>query len=241
MSDETKRKEFDTYGATKEQMGMGGGGGRSRGAEGFNQSWSYQSTVDPEELFRKIFGDQGFKSNFEDFAESQYGFGSSKEVTMRLTFQEAAKGVQKDVNVNIIDSCPKCHGSRAEPGTKATTCQYCNGTGMETISTGPFIMRSTCRACHGTKSFIRFKCTECEGSGQTVQRKKVRVPVPAGVEDGQTVRMPLGRKEIFITFRVDKSDYFRYRKRDSLLYKTLDVLTIGLVLIAVYKIFKITF
>ncbi|XP_046394015.1 protein tumorous imaginal discs, mitochondrial-like isoform X2 [Ischnura elegans] len=220
LSDENKRKQYDAWGATSEQMGMGGGhpGGDPRaGAGGFNaQSWQFHSSVDPEELFRKIFGDAGFKqgmNDFEEYAESTFGFGGAQEVIMNLTFSQAARGVNKDVHLNVVDTCPKCCGSRSEPGTKAVKCQYCNGTGMETISTGPFVMRSTCRYCHGTRMYIKFPCSECEGKGQTVQRKKVTVPVPAGVENGQTVRMPIGnRKEVFITFKVEKSDYF---KRDG--------------------------
>ncbi|KAJ9590760.1 hypothetical protein L9F63_016276 [Diploptera punctata] len=215
LSDDNKRKQYDSWGTTSEQMGMGGGGG-GMGASGqnFNQHWQFRSTIDPEELFRKIFGDAGFKtggfaSDFEDFAESSFGFGAAQEVIMNLTFTQAAAGVNKDIKVNVVDTCPKCNGSRAEPGTKAVKCSYCNGTGMETLSTGPFVMRSTCRYCQGTRMYIKFPCQECEGKGSTVQRKKVTVPVPAGVEDGQTVRMPIGRKEVFITFRVDKSDYFR--------------------------------
>lgn len=73
---------------------------------------------------------------------------------------------------------------------------------QETISTGPFVMRSTCRHCYGARVLIKTPCMECQGKGKTVQRKKIVVPVPAGVEDGQTVRMPVGKKEIFITFRV---------------------------------------
>ena len=117
--------------------------------------------------------------------------------------------VNQDINVNIVDTCPKCSGSRCEPGTKPGLCQYCNGTGMETISTGPFVMRSTCRYCQGTRQFIKYPCLECEGKGQTVQRKKVTVPVPAGIENGQTVRMQFGRKELFVIFRVEPSKQFR--------------------------------
>ena len=88
LSDETKRKEYDTWGATSEQMGMGGGGpsagARSQDTRDFN--WNFKSTVNPEELFRKIFGDAGFKSggfsDFEDFAESKYGFGAAQEVNL---------------------------------------------------------------------------------------------------------------------------------------------------------------
>ncbi|XP_046742231.1 protein tumorous imaginal discs, mitochondrial isoform X1 [Diprion similis] len=212
LSDETKRKEFDTWGATSEQMGMGGGGQR-QGAQDFGQNWQFRSSVNPEELFRKIFGEAGFQTGgfneYEDFAESNFGFGASQEVIMNLTFSQAARGVNKDVNLNVVDTCPKCSGTRCELGTKAVRCQHCNGTGMETISTGPFVMRSTCRFCQGSRMYIKYPCGECEGKGQTVQRKKVTVPVPAGVEDGQTVRMAVGNKEVFITFRVEKSKYFR--------------------------------
>ncbi|XP_017753384.1 PREDICTED: protein tumorous imaginal discs, mitochondrial-like isoform X1 [Eufriesea mexicana] len=211
LSDDNKRKEYDTWGATSEQMGMNQGSGEH--VKDFGQSWQFRSSINPEELFRKIFGQAGFQTNifndFEDFQESSYGFGAAQEVIMNLTFSQAARGVNKEVQLNVIDTCPKCRGSRSELGKKAVRCQYCNGTGMETISTGPFVMRSTCRYCNGTKMFIKYPCMECEGKGQTVQRKKVTVPVPAGVEDGQTIRMAVGNKEVFITFRVEKSKYFR--------------------------------
>ncbi|CAH1634899.1 unnamed protein product [Spodoptera littoralis] len=207
LSDENKRKQYDTFGTTADDMGMGGG---PTGADGFTHQWQYKSTIDPEELFRKIFGDAGFKSEaFSDFAESKFGFGAAQEVVVNLRFTEAARGVTKDINVNVVDTCTKCQGSRCEPGTKAIKCTYCNGTGMETFSRGPFVMRSTCRHCHGTRMLIKFPCVECEGKGQSVQRKKVKVPVPAGVEDGQTVRMAVGNNsEIFVTFKVEKSNYF---------------------------------
>lgn len=99
---------------------------------------------------------------------------------MNLTFSQAAKGVNKDITLNVVDICPKCRGSRCEAGHRPTKCPYCNGTGMETITTGPFIMRSTCRRCMGSKMHISKPCHECEGKGSTVQRKTVTVPVPAG-------------------------------------------------------------
>lgn len=211
LSDDTKRREFDTYGQTSENMGRQGGGGfGGQGPQGFSQNWQFRSTIDPEELFRKIFGEGNFRSNsFDDFAESQFGFGRSQEMVMDLSFAQAARGINKDINVNVVDTCNKCNGSKCEPGTKPGKCQYCNGTGMETISTGPFVMRSTCRYCQGTRQYIKYPCAECEGKGQTVQRKKVTVPVPAGIENGQTVRMQVGKKELFITFRVEPSKYFR--------------------------------
>ncbi|XP_055704480.1 protein tumorous imaginal discs, mitochondrial-like isoform X2 [Phlebotomus papatasi] len=207
LSDDTKRREYDTFGQTSEQMGRAGGA--AHGPQGFSQHWQFRSTIDPEELFRKIFGEGGFRPGHDDFAESQFGFGAAQEIIVKLTFAQAARGVNKDLDVNVVDTCPKCRGSRCEPGTKPGRCQYCNGTGMETISTGPFVMRSTCRYCQGTRQYIKFPCVECDAKGQTVQRRRITVPVPAGVEDGQTVRMGVGNKELFITFRVEKSNYFR--------------------------------
>ncbi|KAH8272851.1 hypothetical protein KR018_004766, partial [Drosophila ironensis] len=216
LSDDQKRREYDTYGQTAENMGRQGGGGfpgggfGGSGPEGFSQSWQFRSSIDPEELFRKIFGEGNFRTNsFDDFADSKFGYGQAQEMVMDLSFAQAARGVNKDVNVNVVDQCPKCAGSKCEPGTKPGRCQYCNGTGFETVSTGPFVMRSTCRYCQGTRQHIKYPCSECEGKGRTVQRRKVTVPVPAGIENGQTVRMQVGNKELFVTFRVEKSDYFR--------------------------------
>ncbi|KAK5643993.1 hypothetical protein RI129_007838 [Pyrocoelia pectoralis] len=207
LGDDTKRKQYDTWGSTAEQMGNMGGSGRN--AQGFSQQWNYQSSIDPEELFRKIFGESGFgRSTFDDFAESSFGFGGAKEAMIRLTFTQAARGTTKDINVNVVDTCNKCNGSRCEPGTKAVRCTFCNGTGFESISKGPFIMSSTCRYCQGTRMYIKYKCEECEGKGSTVQRKTVTVPVPAGIDDGQTIRMTVGKDELFVTFKVEKSKYF---------------------------------
>ncbi|XP_077130738.1 dnaJ homolog subfamily A member 3, mitochondrial isoform X2 [Ranitomeya variabilis] len=196
LSDEVKRKQYDAYGTADFAAGAGGGG---------QQYWRGGPTVDPEELFRRIFG---------EFSGSPFGdlnnmFDQPQEYIMDLTFNQAAKGVNKEMSVNITDTCERCNGKGNEPGTKLQHCHYCNGTGMETINTGPFVMRSTCRRCSGKGTTMTNPCLSCHGSGQTKQKKSVTVPVPAGIEDGQTVRMPVGRKEIFITFRVQKSPIFR--------------------------------
>ncbi|XP_066496589.1 dnaJ homolog subfamily A member 3, mitochondrial [Tiliqua scincoides] len=196
LGDEVKRKQYDTYGTAGFDPGSAGSG---------QQYWRGGSTVDPEELFRKIFGEFS-GSPFGDFHTV---FDQPQEYIMELTFTQAAKGVNKDIMVHINDACQRCDGKGHEPGTKVQHCHYCNGTGMETINTGPFVMRSTCRRCGGRGSVITTPCVLCRGSGQTKQKKTVTVPVPAGVEDGQTVRMPVGKKEIFITFRVQKSPVFR--------------------------------
>nr|AAK11223.1 tumorous imaginal discs protein Tid56-like protein short form [Mus musculus] len=145
LSDEVKRKQYDAYGSA------GFDPGTSSSGQGY---WRGGPSVDPEELFRKIFG---------EFSSSPFG-----------DFQ------------NVFDQPQE-----------------------ETINTGPFVMRSTCRRCGGRGSIITNPCVVCRGAGQAKQKKRVTIPVPAGVEDGQTVRMPVGKREIFVTFRVQKSPVFR--------------------------------
>lgn len=196
LSDEVKRKQYDTYGSA------GFDPGASSSGQGY---WRGGPSVDPEELFRKIFGE--FSSS--PFGDFQNVFDQPQEYIMELTFNQAAKGVNKEFTVNIMDTCERCDGKGNEPGTKVQHCHYCGGSGMETINTGPFVMRSTCRRCGGRGSIITNPCVVCRGAGQAKQKKRVTIPVPAGVEDGQTVRMPVGKREIFVTFRVQKSPVFR--------------------------------
>ncbi|KAI5754521.1 hypothetical protein M8J77_009208 [Diaphorina citri] len=208
LSDDTKRSQYDQFGATSEQMGREGMGGAGNFG---SANWNFHSTIDPEELFRNIFGQTGgFGGSQEGGFSEGFGFSQPQEIIMKLTFTQAARGVNKDVVLKIMDTCTRCHGEKCEPGTKAQKCHYCNGTGLETISTGPFVMRSTCRYCKGSRNLIKNPCTTCDGKGQFAQRQTITVPVPAGVEDGQTVRMNVGKskKEIYITFRVEKSDIF---------------------------------
>lgn len=80
----------------------------------------------------------------------------------------------------MVTNCPHCQGSRAEPGTDKSTCPSCRGTGTENMNTGPFLLRSVCRRCHGTGTIIRHPCRECEGKGRIVGRKRVNVSIPAG-------------------------------------------------------------
>ncbi|KAM6972415.1 dnaJ homolog subfamily A member 3, mitochondrial-like [Aplochiton taeniatus] len=202
LSDEVKRKQYDTYGAAGFDPSRGGGGGA--GQQQYYRAGG--ASVDPEELFRKIFGEFTGSRGFGDFNSM---FEQRPEYMMELTFAQAAKGVTKEITINLDDACQRCDGKGSEPGTKVTHCNYCNGTGMESINTGPFVMRSSCRRCGGRGSIISTPCVLCRGSGQTKQRQTVSVPVPAGVEDGQTVRMPVGKKEILVTFRVQRSPVFR--------------------------------
>lgn len=213
LSDTSKRNYYDQTGSTSSSSGSGPDPFSYGAGPG-----GYHSSIDPEELFRKIFGtdfSRG-KNPFVDFefAESAFGGSATSEVVLNLSFKEAARGCVKPVTAQVIDTCEVCSGSRCAPGYKASRCTYCNGTGMETVSTGPFVMRSTCRMCHGTRMYIKHPCPRCEGKGSTLQRKTAEVNVPAGIEDGQTMRVTMGNRELFITFKVAKSEYFRREGAD---------------------------
>ncbi|BHF63393.1 DnaJ sub A member 3, mitochondrial [Sparganum proliferum] len=210
LGDEEKRRAYDSFG----QSAPGGFSSDSQ-SQGFGQ----YSHVDPEELFRRIFKDSEFAfkewtSGDRNFAESIFGFNRSREVVVNLTFEEAARGVTKEIVTNIVVVCPTCEGSRCQPGTGTMACPNCRGTGTETVSTGPFVMRSTCRRCQGTGSVVRYPCRACEGTGQTVGRQQVKIAIPPGVEDGQMLRVSVGDarrapQELFVTVRVDSSRLFR--------------------------------
>lgn len=205
LSDEVKRKQYDTYGAAGFDPGRAGAG---------QQQQYYRAgttNIDPEALFRKIFGEFSGGINFGDINSM---FEQRPEFVMELTFNEAAKGANKNLSVNLDDDCPRCGGNGNEPGTKVSLCNFCNGTGMESINTGPFVMRSACRRCGGKGRLIYTPCVVCRGSGQTKKRQTVSVPVPSGVENNQRVRMSVGSKEIFITFRVQRSPVFRRNGAD---------------------------
>ncbi|CAF4058654.1 unnamed protein product [Rotaria sp. Silwood2] len=224
LSDETKRKTYDAYGMGGDPFSSGQESypGSSSGARptdrrqgDFRGYEYYQAQVDPEELFRKIFGDAFSRAGFgnhewmDEPDENQFGKQGITQLALDLTFQEAVRGCNKDVNVRIVDVCPTCKGTRCAVGTQPQPCRTCNGTGMETIETGPFFLRATCRTCHGRRETIAKPCYECSGKGKTIQKKFTTIPIPAGVEDGQVMRVNLGVSELFVTFRVKPSEKFR--------------------------------
>ena len=114
LSDESKRKQYDAFGAAGSEAG-----GPFGGAGGFGNAWNFQSTMNAEDLFRTIFGDKaGAAGGGDPFASNNpFDFGQPQEYQMKLTFLEAAKGMDKELNVKVMDSCPTCRGTGSQHGT----------------------------------------------------------------------------------------------------------------------------
>jgi len=205
LGDEEKRRNYDTFGETA-SSGFGGGQDPFRGA-----SQGFQANIDPEELFRRMFGDFNMNVNTDqnDFHESFYGRAANKAVVVRLSFSEAARGLTKSLKLNVIDTCIKCKGTRTIKGTKTVRCHYCHGSGMETVSTGPFVMRQTCRYCGGARVLNPNPCDACNGKGKSVQQRKININIPAGIKDGQTLRVSVNGEEVFVEIKVASSSLFR--------------------------------
>lgn len=133
LSDDAKRKQYDAYGSA----GPTGANGfdpdaNNPFASGRTGFQGFHSTIDPEELFKRVFGDLGFDM-FKDrtgdfgFQETEWGSSASQEVHLKLTFLEAANGCTKKVDINVVDTCPRCHGSKSAEGHKPVRCPFCEG------------------------------------------------------------------------------------------------------------------
>ncbi|CAI4230595.1 unnamed protein product [Auanema sp. JU1783] len=211
LSDDTKRQQYDTFGSNP----AGGAGFGAQGGPG--GGWSHHN-VDVNEVFRKAFGfNMGGGGGMSwDFAESQFGHGHSEEVIMNISFEEAVKGAQKTVLINVVDDCLSCKGSQVQPGYKKVSCPYCNGSGMVSGRLqGGFIYQTACNRCMGSGHYNKNPCHECEGKGQTVQRKSVSFNIPPGTSDKNEIRINHGKTAIYVRFNVRPSTIFK-REHDDI-------------------------
>lgn len=119
--------------------------------------------------------------------------GANLRTSVRITFEEAVFGIEKELELTLKDECASCHGSGAKPGTSPETCQKCGGKGQIVFTQQSFFgtVRNvqTCPECNGTGKVIKDKCTDCHGSGYIANRKKIKVSIPAGIDNGQSVRI----------------------------------------------------
>lgn len=188
LSDPTKRSQYDQFGKSFNGA-TGQGGNYSQGFGGFdfgNFTQGYGGFEDAFDIFSDIFGGGTSK-------QSRRERGVDLEMELTLTFEEAVFGTEKEVKIEKKDICPRCQGSAAEPGSKISTCPKCHGTGqirsMRRTIFGQLSQVATCDRCEGSGKIAETPCTECSGSGTKRRLKTLRVKVPAGVEDGQRIRI----------------------------------------------------
>ncbi len=191
LSDADKRAAYDRFGHAAFGPGARAGAGHGAGG-GFH---------DPFDIFREVFGGGagGGGTIFDDFFEQAFGGGraggrggggrgNDLRYDMEIDFEEAARGVEKEVAFNVLDTCPECAGKGAAEGAKVETCPTCQGRGQVAHSRGFFTVASTCPRCNGSGQTVSNPCKKCGGEGRTQQRRKIKVRIPAGVETGARLR-----------------------------------------------------
>ena len=185
LSDPDKRRQYDQFGHAAFEGGAGGAGGF--GGFDFNGA-------DFSDIFGDIFGDLfGGGGRRGGRANNGPMKGSNIRKSIRITFEEAVFGCEKELDLVLKDPCSTCNGTGAKPGTSPETCPKCGGKGQVVYTSQSFFGTvqnvQTCPNCGGSGTVIKEKCTSCSGTGFTSSRKKIQVSIPAGIDNGQSVRI----------------------------------------------------
>lgn len=209
LSDPEKKQKYDAYGSAAFENG---GAGFNGGFGGFGDIFS--------DLFGDIFN-QGYGNNAKRPIK-----GDDIQQVVNLTFQEAAFGTSKEIQVRREVECHVCHGSKAEEGSETHTCPDCHGQGMvnevSRTAFGTMSRTVTCSKCHGTGEIIENPCKNCKGTGKEYKSEKIKIDIPSGVEDKNVIRLsgkgnvgenggPFG--DLYVVLRVANHEIF---KRDGL-------------------------
>jgi len=184
LSDDQKRKNYDQFGSADGPTGFGGGNG---GFGGFDFSGGFSDLGD---IFGQMFGFGGRRGGNSANAPQR---GADIEMRVNISFEEAAFGVKKKLNVTANKTCESCHGTGAKSGTAFETCNACHGTGRVTSVQNTMFGRvqteSTCGACHGTGKIIKEQCPDCHGKGYNRVTTEVEIDIPGGVDNGEILRV----------------------------------------------------
>jgi molecular chaperone DnaJ len=187
LGDEVKRKEYDEVRAMGPMSGMGGRGGP--GGFTFNVE-DMGGAGGLGDLFGSVFG-RGGPARGRSGAASGVGPRRGSDITAQLTvdFKDAVHGITTTLYLTTDAQCSTCHGSGAKPGTSPVTCSACGGRGVVDDNQGMFSFSSPCRVCGGQGSRIEDPCPTCRGTGVEQRQREVKTRIPAGVKDGQTIRL----------------------------------------------------
>ncbi len=224
LSDESKRRMYDQYGESAFAAGGPGGPG------GFGGSGGFSSMEEALRTFMGAFGGGGGSGSAggDGIFDSIFGFetggggsfaqqGASKKTTVTISFSEAAKGVEKELFITNNIACSACDGSGAKSKSDISTCSSCGGSGHVHHNRGFFSMTSTCPDCHGAGKIITKPCSECHGAGKVKKKRKVKIPIPPGVDNGMRLKMggygdagenggPPG--DLYVSVQVKEDEFF---------------------------------
>jgi molecular chaperone DnaJ len=213
LSDPEKRARYDRFG--KEGLGNMGGG-------------FHDYTADFSDIFEEIFGGFGFSTGRRSRNSPRRGRDLQMQVT--LTFEEAVFGVEKEIEFQREETCSRCNGSGAEPGTTPIRCSTCNGQGevrqVRQTFLGQMVQATTCPTCNGRGETISSPCNTCQGSGLERKTVKKKIQIPAGVDGGTQIRLageggpgifggPNG--SLFLILDVRSHKFFKRRENDIIL------------------------
>lgn len=221
LSDSEKRAIYDRFG--------------KEGPPGFG-GFDFGGMRDPFDIFAEVFGNLGGFGGFGRSGRSGPRRGGDVRTGLELSFEEAIFGAEKEVEVQRYDTCTACGGSGAEAGTSPERCPECNGSGqtrqVQHTLLGSFVNIGTCNRCRGAGSIVKTPCKECQGSGRVFGHRRIQVSVPAGVDDGITIRLsgqgepgdlggPSGN--LYITLNVKPHAFFKRRNNDIILEMKVNV------------------
>ncbi len=181
LSDPEKKARYDQFGTADFD-----GSGFGAGAGGFG-GFDFSDIGGFGDIFDSFFGGGGGSSARNNGPRR----GADIEYTIRLTFEEAIKGVEKEISITRSENCESCHGTGAKAGTTPKTCPTCHGTGQIRVQRqtplGSFVSTTTCDQCHGTGKVIEEPCETCKGKGKVRKHRKIKVNIPAGVDTGNVI------------------------------------------------------
>ena len=230
LSDPKKRQMYDQFG-TVDPQGFGGGAGgpfgggnyysySSSGFNGFNGFDGFADFGDLGDIFSSFFGGSSRTSSSRQQTRGPRK-GADLNLSMEISFEEAFLGVEKEISITRPETCNVCNGSGARPGTTVTKCPTCHGTGtikqVQNTILGQMQTTRTCTTCHGTGEVIKEPCENCKGKGTVRKQPRIKVKIPAGIDDKQTVVLrgegepgekggPKG--DLYITVKVRKSSVY---------------------------------
>ena len=197
LSNPQKRKMYDQFG-TADPQGFGGGAGGPFGggyysytSSGFDGFDGFSDFGDLGDIFSSFFGG-GARTGTSSRQQSRGPRkGADLNLNLEISFEEAFLGVEKEISITRPDTCSVCKGSGAKPGTSVTKCPICNGTGtvreVKATILGQMQTTRTCTNCHGTGEVIKEPCDNCKGKGTVRKQARIKVKIPAGIDDNQTV------------------------------------------------------